>query len=400
MPSNVSTILGGPAVVQYRGASFFSKGNITLTNNKQTFPIVTDRFQKVDERVSDEELKVSFEPAGEFENLSVLWPYASTVLGSLIAPQSQAVTGLNTATDVLTITAHGFATADPVLLHVSTGGALPTSAPQVDNLTTYYVRAIDANTFTLHPTAVDANANTNPINFSVAGTGTLYVDKDLPLTIWTFAGVKLVLFNAAITKMPALNLSATKTIIGNVEFEAFLRNGVDWSNATARWQITNAALTDTTFDPANILTQPYTAAWGVTAPWSSFQTREGWVVDFNLALEAVMTDALGTVSRRLQGIDVTAKATPAGIDESQLLAALLLQDVGAKRGRSLSGANLLLSGANANAYVQLYGAALKAAVQNFSAGQPRMGELTWFATRTFAAGVANPLFYVGSVTPP
>src|SRR3989449_3027516 len=173
MPVNTSTILGGPAVVQYRGASFFSKGSITLTNNKQTFPIVTDRFQKVDERVSDEELKVGFEPAGEFENLSVLWPYASTVLGSLIAPQSQAVTGLNTATDVLTITPHGFATADPVLLHVSTGGALPTSAPQVDSLTTYYVRAIDANTFTLHPTAVDANANTNPVNFSVAGTGTL-----------------------------------------------------------------------------------------------------------------------------------------------------------------------------------------------------------------------------------
>ena len=113
MPTNYATILGGPAVVQYRGGSFFSKGNITLTNNKQTFPIVTDRFQKVDERVSDEELKVSFEPAGEFENLSVLWPYASTVLGSLIAPQSQAVTGLNTATDVLTIVDVGPATADP-----------------------------------------------------------------------------------------------------------------------------------------------------------------------------------------------------------------------------------------------------------------------------------------------
>lgn len=400
MPVNTATILGGPALVQYRGASFYSKGNITLSNTKATFPIVTDRFQKVDERVSDEELKVSFEPAGEFESLAVLWPYASTVLGSLIAPQSQAVTNLDTATEILTITAHGFATADPVLLHVGTGGALPTSTPQVDNVTTYYVRVIDANTFTLHDTAAHASANTNAINFTVAGTGTLYVDKDLPLTIWTFAGVKLVLFNAAITKMPSLNLSAVKTIIGNVEFEAFQRNGVDWSNSTARYQITNAALTDTTFDPANILTQPYTAAWGVTAPWSSFGTKEGWVVDFNMALEGVMTDALGTVTRRLQGLDVTAKAIPAGIDESQLMAALLLQDTGAKRGRSLSGANLLLSGANANAYVQLYGAALKAATQNFSAGLERMGELTWFATRTFAAGVPNPLFYVGSTTPP
>jgi len=399
MSVNNATILGGPALVQYRGATFYSKGNIALTNAKQTFQIDTERFGKVDERVSDEELRVSFEPAGEFENLSVLWPYASTSLGSLISPQSQAVTGLNTGTEVLTIVGHGFATEDEVFVHMSTGGTLPASTPSLSQITPYYVRRIDADTFTLHDTAAHATANTDAINFTGAASGTLYIDKDFALVIHTFAGVKLTLYNAAVTRMPALNLSAVKTIIGAVEFEAFVKNGTAITAAGSRWAIASAALSDTTFAPANVLTQAYTAAWGVSAPWSSFQTKDGFVVDFNLGLEAVMTDALGTRTRRLSALDVTARGTPAGIDESQLLTKLLLQDTGSGRGRSLSGDNLLLSGAGANAYVQLYGAALKNAGMNFSAGQERMAELTWAATRTFSAGVANPLFYVGATAP-
>lgn len=396
MPVNTATILGGPALVKYRGATFYSKGDIQLSLNKTTFPIQTDRFGKVDERVSEQEMKVTFDPAGEWESLGVLWPYASTLLGSLITPLSQAAT-IDTATDILTAAGHGFATGDDVLVHVATGGTLPTATPALSQTTRYYVRAIDVNTFTLHDTAAHAAANTNLIDFSAAGTGTFYVDRDLPLVIHTFAGVKLQLYSGAVVKMPTINLSSVKSPIGAVTFEAFLRNGSDWSDAASRWVITNEALVDTTFAPSGILTQPYTAAWGNTAPWNSFATKDGWTVDFNEAFEAVMTDGLGTVSRRLQNLDVTAKARPAGIDESQLLTKLLLQDAGAARGRSLSGDNLLISATGVA--VQLYGAALKAAGQHFSSGQERMGELTWSSTRTFAAGAPNPLFYVGTAAP-
>jgi hypothetical protein len=398
MAVNNATILGGPALVQFKGATFYSKGNITLTNNKQTFNIDTDRFGKVDERVSDEELKVSFEPAGEFENLSVLWPYASTALGSLITPQSQAVSALNTTSDQLTVTGHGLSTGAAVLVHMSTGGTLPAASPSLSQTTTYYVRAVDANTLQLHDTEAHASANTDKVNFSDSGTGTLYIDADYACVIHTFSGVKLTLYNAAVTRMPSLNLSAVKTIIGAVELEAFVKNGVDITAAGSRWAISNTALSDTSFDPANILTQAYTAAWG-SSPWDSFQTKDGFVVDFNLGLEAVMTDALGTRTRRLSSLEVTARGTPAGIDENQLLTKLLLQDTGSGRGRSLSGSNLLISGAGSNAYVQLYGAALKQAGMNFSAGLERMAELTWFATRTFATGTPNPLFYVGATAP-
>lgn len=397
MPVNAGQILGGPALVQYRGATFYSKGNITLTSSHQTFEIPTDRFGKVDERVSEESIRVSFEPAGEWEALSVLFPYASTLLGSLITPTSIAVSGIDTGTEQLTATAHGLTTADDVLLHVSTGGALPAATPTLSTTARYYVRVIDANTVTLHPTAADATNNTNTINFTGAGTGTLYLDRDWPLVIHTFAGVKLTLYNAAVVSMPPISLSAVKTLLGAVEFEGFLRNGKDWSDSAARWVIESAALSDTSFDPANIITQGYTAAWGASAPWDSFQTADGFEVAFNLGLAPVSVDSLGIVSRRLQSLDVTARATPVGIDESAVLSKLLLQDTGAKRGRSLSGDNLNISGTGV--YVRLYGAGLRQAPQNFSSGLGRVGSLEWFATRTFTGGAPDPLFHVGTAAP-
>lgn len=390
---NAATILGGPALVKYRGATFYSKGDIVLTPTKQTFPIEIDRFGKVDERVSDEELKVTFEPSGQWQNLGVLWPYPATLLGSLIAPESQAVTAIDTGTDALTVTAHGFTTEDDILVHMATGGTIPSG---LSSSTRYYVRAVDVDTLTLHPTAADATANTNTVNITDSGTGTLYVDRDYALVIHTFAGVKLTLFNAAITGMPNILLSTTRTLIGAVEFEAFLRNGSEWSDTAARWAIESEALSDTSFDPANILTQPYTLAWG-SAPWDALQTKEGVEIAFNIGLDPVMTDSLGTVTRRLTSLEAVARAQPVGISESQLLTKLTLQGAGAARGTSLSGDDLNVSGTGV--YVRIYGAALRTGPQQFGSQSDRVGTLEWAATRTFTAGVPDPLFYVGTAAP-
>lgn len=397
MSVNPATILGGPALVQYRGATFYSKGAITLESSKETFQIEADRFGIVDERVQEENIRVSFEPAGEWENLTILWPYAATLLGSLITPQSQAVTTVDTVNDELDITGHGLATGDAILLHAATGGTLPTSSPQVVNNTVYYAKEVNSGSISVHPTAADAAAGTNDINFSAAGTGTLYVDRDHPLVIHTFAGVKLTLHNAAVVEMPSILLGSTKTLIGQVTFEGFLRGGFDWATAASRYTIAAEALTDETFDPADIITQPYTAVWGSSAPWSSFVTKDGFEISFNLGLEPVFTDAQGIVSRRLASLDCTCRATPLGITESQLLTKLLLQDSGAIRGRSLSGDNLNLSATGV--YVRLYGAALMNGPQQFSARADRIGQLEWKATRTFTGGAPNALFLVGTAAP-
>lgn len=77
-----STILRGPAVVQFNGASYFTKGDIIVDIGVSTFAVGTSAHGKVDDRVEDRTCKVRFTPAGEIENLSVTWPYASTVIGT------------------------------------------------------------------------------------------------------------------------------------------------------------------------------------------------------------------------------------------------------------------------------------------------------------------------------
>lgn len=398
MSINAATILGGPALVTHRGATFYSKGNIALASQDETFQLEADRFGVVEERVSEQPLSVEFEPAGEWESLAVLWPYASTLLGSLISPQSLLVSAINTTTEQLTVTAHGLATADAVMVHVETGGTLPTSTPALSQSTRYYVRVVDANTVTLHPTASDATGNLNAINFSAAGTGNFYLDRDHPLVIHTFAGIKLTLFNAAVVQMPAIRGSAVNTLIGPVRFEAFLQNGGEWSDTDARWKIESAALSDTTFDPANIKTLPLTAAWGSVAPWDNFDTAAGWNVEFPLELAPVSSDRHGVRTRRLVRVGANATARPIGIDENQILTKRLLQGATNARGRSYGVSdhlNLTASGV----YIRLYGAALTRSGINYSSRELRPGELQWVAQRTFTGGAPNAMFFVGTAAP-
>lgn len=81
---------------------------------------------------------------------------------------------VNTATDVFTTAVTGFATGDGVSA-LSTGGTLP--APLLDSLP-YFARVLSPTTFTLHPTQADAFANTNVINITTAGSGTLDISNN------------------------------------------------------------------------------------------------------------------------------------------------------------------------------------------------------------------------------
>lgn len=79
-----STILRGPAVVQFDGASYFTKGDVQVDISVSTFDVATSAHGKVDQRVDDRVCRVRFTPAGEIENLGVTWPYGSMVLGTSI----------------------------------------------------------------------------------------------------------------------------------------------------------------------------------------------------------------------------------------------------------------------------------------------------------------------------
>lgn len=84
------------------------------------------------------------------------------------------LTTVNTGTGVFTSANHNIQTAEEAFYGaMSDNGVFPT--PTVAFAANIYARRIDANTFTLHPTATDATNNTNKYVYSDTGTGIYYV---------------------------------------------------------------------------------------------------------------------------------------------------------------------------------------------------------------------------------
>lgn len=81
-----TTILSGPAIVQYGGQSFWSKGDVLVEPVMKTFRPGTAHFGNLDPRPSDRRYEVSFEPAGRFTDAlaAVLWPYGAMAIGTSI----------------------------------------------------------------------------------------------------------------------------------------------------------------------------------------------------------------------------------------------------------------------------------------------------------------------------
>ncbi len=390
---SLSQVIGGPAIISYRGGTFYSKGDITLQIAPEVFEVETDVFGVVDRRVGSQPVKCSFVPAGEWENLSVLYPYAQIPFGDLITP----VRTLGVVvSNVINLPNHKLQSGDAVYAK-NTGGALPTG---IVAGTLYYVHVISSDAVTIHTTRALGVSGASPIAVTNNGTGTNRFVVNNPLTIQTVdsvGGQLITLFNAAVTKMPDIDATATRTLLGEVEFEAFIVDGSALSDAASLYSIISSPYQgDTTFDPANILTQPIAVSWGLTAPWSSFYTKTGVQIAFALSLQNIDIDGYGILSKRISDLTVTAKMIPVGVQSSDLLTALQLQGSGAAIGRSMgqNGNNLNLS--STGFYARLYQAGLQGGPELFSRSKDRIGEITFIATRSFTAGVPNPLFFVGT----
>ncbi len=71
---------------------------------------------------------------------------------------------INTGTEVLTKAAHGYNTGSQVKFD----STVPTASPAITTSSVLFVRKIDDDTFSLHDTASNAAAGTNPTNFTTA----------------------------------------------------------------------------------------------------------------------------------------------------------------------------------------------------------------------------------------
>jgi hypothetical protein len=77
-----SSLKTGPAIVTFDGATVYFKDGLKLTETIETFDVNVDNYGKVDDRVKDRKVTISGTPAGEWESLSMLFPWLGAVIGS------------------------------------------------------------------------------------------------------------------------------------------------------------------------------------------------------------------------------------------------------------------------------------------------------------------------------
>jgi hypothetical protein len=231
--------------------------------------------------------------------------------------------------------------------------------------------------------------------------GSIFGTTDKDVVIQTLAGQQITWKAGALNAMPDIILSATKSPIGSATIACIGAKDTEWTDTAKRAVIAATAFSDTSFDPSQIIQSTYTGVLaGASAPWNDIQTQDGWTISFALGVDPVTVDSEGTVDMTINSVGVTAKCTPVGISEANLLAKLPLQGAGIRRGARASdlGADLTISGASAgDPEVVIKNAVLTDGPLQFGATPLRVGEIAFEAMLSFTAGARNALFTVGVV---
>ncbi len=137
----------------------------------------------------------------------------------------------------------------------------------------------------------------------------IYGATDKPLVIKPLSGSGWTISNAAITKLPNILLSGTKAMLGEMTLTGLLANSA--GTGTMSSYIATAAGGELAgFDLTKILNGLYTGAWG--AGLTTFHSESGFEISFDLSLEDVKVDGLGTVDKMLTALAATCKVTPVG----------------------------------------------------------------------------------------
>jgi len=220
-------------------------------------------------------------------------------------------------------------------------------------------------------------------------------NTDRPFVAHGADAALLTIPSAYVKKMPDIVLSAKRSLIGSVGFKGILASDTDPEDTDSylTYAATGGTLVDTGFSLAAIKTQPYTAAWGAVAGFTSFVGEEGFTVSFDLKSKEISIDGLGTVVEVVQAVGVMVKCKPVGPTAAQILAALKFNGSGNTLGRShaAGGAALTITGADAVNYFTSPKMSLVEAGYRFGNDVLRNGEVGFVANMNPASGVQGAI---------
>nr|DAG10904.1 MAG TPA: hypothetical protein [Caudoviricetes sp.] len=210
---------------------------------------------------------------------------------------------------------------------------------------------------------------------------------DTPCVVHGMSGTRVTLVNCCVRKMPEIYLSPVKTAFGSVELAAALGLAKGPTDDAALYTVEQAAYDAGAPDPTGITGVAYAGTFGAL---SIPDTADGWTITPEVTLNPVSTDTLGTIDWTVASVGCTAKCTPLGLTEEQILAALPATRA---RGSLIGGDDLVVTGAG-GLKVTLHGASLVTGQLQWGNTQLRAGEIGFTAHRSFAGGVPGPVFEV------
>lgn len=210
---------------------------------------------------------------------------------------------------------------------------------------------------------------------------------DTPCVVHGMSGTRVTLVNCCVRKMPEIYLSPVKTAFGSVELAAALGLAKGPTDDAALYTVEQADYDAGAPDPTGITGVAYAGTFGAL---SIPDTADGWTITPEVTLNPVSTDTLGTIDWTVASVGCTAKCTPLGLTEEQILAALPATRA---RGSLIGGDDLVVTGAG-GLKVTLHGASLVTGPLQWGNTQLRAGEIGFTAHRSFAGGVPGPVFEV------
>lgn len=383
--------LRGPAIIQFNGATFYSQAAIAVEIVEDVFPIQVSNFGKVDERTDKVMHRIKFIPDGRWDALATLFPYATTLIGAGI-----------------------FGDDNPLTIWTRDGKKRVYAAAAVTKMPSITLSSVKTLLGEVEFTCIHAEDS------AWADAGSLFVDsaeaypgdtgydvKDIitqPYDLqWILGKTVTANTNDTLTASGArfhngmrVRFTTTTTLPAGLALNTdyFVRD----MNRTAGTFKVSATLGGSAVDITDTGTGTHTVTPKV---WSSFRSKEGVVVDLNATFENEFNDHKGLIDMTYQGMEVSAKLIPEadGMIPSDLTSAVQHQGQGALRGASRSerGSDLIITGTGV--YVLLSQASLIAPTEAYDSSSRRIGAAEWRSSRTITAGVADPLFYVGTSAP-
>jgi hypothetical protein len=213
----------------------------------------------------------------------------------------------------------------------------------------------------------------------------IFGTTDLPLVVHAKNNDRFTFHNAQITKLANLYLGLDNEIFSaDVEFTALIKNNANPEDANAYFTIDTAAYSDS-FSKANYKRQRYGASWSGVTGFTAFQAKEGFTIDWTMALQAERSANLGTVDFILTNFAGTARGIPVEPTNAQIATAAAMQ--GSALGRLLSASSADLAITGSGVAVTLKNAGISRHGFAFGSKPLRNGEITWETTQGFSAGV-------------